>query len=465
MSEVDRTCREFRRALKMERRAFLQVGAVGATGVTLADVLRSEALAKMTGGKTQGAKSPDRKSVIILWMRGGPSQHDMWDPKPDAPVEIRGEFAPISTSVPGIQVTEMIPKCAKIMHKWAIIRSLAHRREDGNVGHSDGDQICFTGYHSGPMPDVNVMPSCGSIVARQQGQMNSKLPTYVMIPKMVPGTGSAWLGTAFNPFETKADPAVPEPFQIPNFDLAEEMTMDRFRERQGLLEGLDRMPASGQTATVDEFQRQAVEIVTGGSARDAFALDSEPKAVRERYGFMPAFDPEDPMRCGSPNWAQRMLLARRLVEAGVRIVTVDLRWWDFHKQGFDSQRRGFLPRFDQAYSALIEDLEERGLLDSTLVVAWGEMGRTPRVNKDAGRDHWPYVFSAAFAGGGVQGGRVIGSSDRDGGVPRDKPKLPHDVLATIYTHLGIDLSVQYTDTAGRPHPILPCGSRIDELFI
>ena len=159
-----------------------------------------------------------------------------------------------------------------------------------------------------------------------------------------------------------------------------------------------------------------------------------------------------------------MLLARRLVEAGVRIVTVDLRWWDFHKEGFDSQRRGFLPRWDQAYTALIEDLEQRGLLESTLVVAWGEIGRTPRVNATGGRDHWPYVFSAAFAGGGVQGGRVVGSSDHQGAVPRDNPKLPHDVLATIYRHLGVDTKAQYTDSAGRPHLALAEGSRIEELF-
>jgi uncharacterized protein (DUF1501 family) len=179
---------------------------------------------------------------------------------------------------------------------------------------------------------------------------------------------------------------------------------------------------------------------------------------------MEAFDPKDPMRCGAPNWAQRMLLARRLVEAGVRLVTVDCRWWDFHKQGFDSQRRGFLPRWDRAYTALIEDLEQRGLLSSTLVVAWGEIGRTPRVNDQAGRDHWPYVMCAAFAGGGVKGGRTVGTSDSQGAYPKDTPKIPHDVLATIYRHLGMDPKANYTDQTGRPHPVLPEGSPIDELF-
>jgi hypothetical protein len=431
---------------------------LGVAGLSLTDVLRSESKAAAAG------RSPDRKSVIILWMRGGPSQHDMWDPKPDAPVEIRGEFAPISTSVPDIHVCELLPQCAKIMHKWAIVRSLHHRDEDGNVGHSNGDQICFTGYPAGSNPDVNVMPSCGSIIARQQQQQNPALPAYVMIPSMVPGTGAAWLGAAYNPFETRVDPAASGPFELRNFAFARGLNAERIERRSGLLSAIDRLPRVGQTGTVDAFQRQAVEIVTSGAARNAFALDEEPQSIRERYGFMPAFDPHDPQRCGSPNWAQRMLLARRLVEAGVRIVTVDLRWWDFHKEGFDSQRRGFLPRFDQAYSALIDDLEQRGLLDSTLVVAWGEIGRTPRVNRDAGRDHWPYVFSAAFAGGGVQGGRVIGSSDREGALPQDNPKLPHDVLATIYSHLGVDMQAHYTDSSGRPHVVLPQGLRIAELF-
>jgi uncharacterized protein (DUF1501 family) len=179
---------------------------------------------------------------------------------------------------------------------------------------------------------------------------------------------------------------------------------------------------------------------------------------------MPAFDPMAADRCGAPAWSQRILLARRLVEAGVRLVTVDLRWWDTHVLGFDSLRRGFLPRFDQAYSALIEDLDQRGLLASTLVIAWGEFGRTPRVNAQAGRDHYPNVFSAALAGGPMQGGRVVGSSDSHGAFPRDNPKTPQDVLATLYDHLGIDTSENYLTPAGRPLPVLPFGEPIRELY-
>jgi uncharacterized protein (DUF1501 family) len=214
---------------------------------------------------------------------------------------------------------------------------------------------------------------------------------------------------------------------------------------------------------LDRFNQRAWDILTSPAARDAFDLDREPAAVRERYGFMPAFDPGAANRCGSPAWSQRILLARRLVEAGVRLVTVDLRWWDTHVKGFESLKLGFLPRFDRAYSALLEDLDARGLLDTTLVIAWGEFGRTPRVNNDAGRDHYPNVFSAALAGGPVKGGRVVGESDSKGAFPKANPKPPQDVLALMYRHLGIDTKVNYADGSGRPHPVLPHGEPIEEL--
>jgi hypothetical protein len=447
-------CAEFRQCLRGDRRSFLKAGLLGAAGLSLSQLLRLEAR----------AATPKRlNSAIILWMRGGPSHIDMWDPKPDAPPEYRGEFGVIPTRVPGVQLANLLPQSAQIMDKWSIIRSLHH--EDN--GHSSGDQICFTGYPSGPNPDENVMPSCGSIVSRQLGHLTPQLPAYVMVPRMVPGTGPAYLGVAHKPFETGADPANPGPFRIPNFSLPEGVTVERIGDRRSLLASFDQLrrdvDGSGQMDAADRFNEQAWSILTSSAARDAFDLDKEPAAVRERYGFGTTYDPKAADRCGCPAWSQRILLARRLVEAGVRLVTVDLRWWDTHVKGFESLRDGFLPRFDKAYTALIEDLEQRGLLSSTLVIAWGEFGRTPRVNNNAGRDHYPNVFSAALAGGPIRGGRVLGESDAHGAFPKTSPRRPQDVLATLYHHLGVDTKQEYLNN-GRPIVVLPSGQVLEELI-
>jgi hypothetical protein len=451
-----RGCDDLYRTLTPNRRSFLRAGVLGASGLSLSQLLRLEA---------QAAPSASRKpSVIILWMRGGPSHLDMWDPKPDAPAEFRGEFGSIDTNVPGIRLGDLMPMCAGVMDKWSLIRSLYH----GDAGHSSGDQICFTGYPSGPNPDENVHPSCGSIVARQLGRETPDLPAYVMIPKLVPGAGSAYLGVACKPFETLADPANLGRFRLSAFDLPEGVSVERVGDRRDLLKNFDvvrrEVDASGQMDALDRFHQKAWDILTSNRAHDAFDLDREPEPIRERYGYMPAFDPKAADRCGSPAWSQRILLARRLIEAGVRLVTVDLRWWDTHVKGFESLKLGFLPRFDRAYSALIEDLEQRGLLDSTLVIAWGEFGRTPRVNPQAGRDHYPNVFSAALAGGGVKGGRVVGESDAKGAFPKSNAKTPQDVLATLYRHLGIDIEAQYLNGSGRPIAVLPKGKPVEELF-
>jgi hypothetical protein len=436
----------------------LSAGVLGATGLTLAELLKLEASAT-----PQAANSTKKNNVIILWMRGGPSHIDMWDPKPDAPPEYRGEFGTIDTKVPGIRLGDLLPMSARMMDKWSIIRSLNH----ADAGHSSGDQICFTGYPSGPNPDENTMPSCGSVVAKQLGHLEPRLPAYVMIPRMVPGTGPAYLGVACKPFETQADPASSGPFRVPNFVLPEGVTLERVGDRRQVLSGFDHLrrdvDQSGQFEALDRFHQKAWDVLTSPAARDAFDLDKEPASVRERYGFLPAFDPKASNRCGCPAWSQRMLLARRLVEAGVRLVTVDLRWWDTHVKGFESLKLGFLPRWDRAFTALIEDLEVRGLLESTLVIAWGEFGRTPRVNNDAGRDHYPNVFSAALAGGAVKGGRVVGSSDEKGAFPKANPKSPQDVLMTMYRHLGVDTEASYVDGSGRPHRVLPEGQVIEEL--
>ncbi|MFP6574448.1 MAG: DUF1501 domain-containing protein [Pirellulaceae bacterium] len=448
-------CREFRRQLRLSRREFLTAGSLGLGGLSLADLLRQQA---------SGAATPKiDHSVIILWMRGGPSQHETWDPKPLAPIEYRGAFGATGTSVPGIQICDLLPQCAKIMDKWSIVRSLHH----DNAGHSAGDQIVFTGHKPGSDPNLNVHPSCGSIVSEQLGHLSPEIPAYVMIPRQVPGTDSAYLGVAHRPFETISDPATAGPFRLQNFSLQEAIEPRRFDDRKTLLRDFDRLRAEidnrGEMKGVDDFQQQAYAILASDKARRAFDLDSEPPAIRNRYGFVDKYDPMDPRRCSASAFNQRLLLARRLVEANVRLVTVDCRWWDTHVEGMDSMKNGFLPRWDQSYSALIEDLDQRGLLETTLVVAWGEFGRTPKVNKDNGRDHYPHVFSAALAGGPVQGGRVVGASDAKGAFPRSNPKTPQDVLATIYAHLGVDTEKHYLDHAGRPVATLPFGKPLDEL--
>lgn len=451
-------CAEYRRSCRLiKRRNLLQIGVLGASGLSLADVLRSEAHAN-------ASQETRQNSIIILWMRGGPSQHETWDPKPDAPVEWRGYFDTTATNVPGIQICDFLPMSAGMMDKWSIIRSLHHQ----DAGHSAADQYCFTGYPNEGDPVTNTRPSCGSIVAEQLQHQNPRLPAYVMIPRNVPGTGPAYLGPTFQAFETKADPAIRGPFQIPNLALAKGLSLRRLDDRKSLLKDMDSVKLAvertGEVDAVDRFQQRAWEIVTNPAARNAFDLDAEPAAIRERYGFMAPYKAPTPDRCGAPAWSQRFLLARRLVEAGVRLVTVDCRWWDTHVKGYESMRDGFLGRWDQAFTALLEDLEQRGLLESTMVLAWGEFGRTPRVNSTGGRDHYPHVFSAAMAGGGIQGGRVVGASDAKGAFPLDNPQGPPDVLATVYRHLGVNPNTHYLDNTGRPIATLPSGKPIVELF-
>ena len=450
-------CAEFKRQTGLDRRGFLRAGGLGLAGLSLPDLLAIDAQAN-----PNSTASTDN-SVLILWMRGGPSQHETWDPKMLAPAEYRGAFGATETSVPGIEICDMLPRCAQLMDKWSIIRSLHHK----NAGHSAGDQILFTGHPPGPDPNVNAYPSCGSIVSEQLGHLTPELPPYVIIPRQVPGTDSAYLGVAHKPFETLSDPATHKPFQLRNFSLVEGISDRRFGDRKALLQTFDRfrkdVDQSGQLDAISDFQQQAYGILSSDRARRAFDLDSEPRSLRERYGFIERYNPMDPLRCSASAFCQRLVLGRRLVEAGVRLVTVDCRWWDTHVEGVDSMKNGFLPRWDQSFSALIEDMHQRGLLETTMVVAWGEFGRTPKLNKTNGRDHYPNVFSAAVAGGPVQGGRVVGSSDSKGAYPLENPKSPQDVLATIYRHLGIDTHRHYLDHSGRPIITLPFGKPIEEL--
>ena len=456
-------CPDFQRLLKAERvsrRGFLQAGMLGTAGLTLSGLLREAKAAEA------GEEDPRRaNSVIILWMRGGPSQHETWDPKPDAPAEYRGEFGPIRTKVPGVIINEFLPLSAAMMDKWSIIRSLHH----GESGHSVADQMCFTGYPGSPiLQDANVFPSCGSIVAKQLQQQNATMPAYVVIPKNMPGTNSAYLGTKYGPFETLADPAKDSPFIVPNLGLPEGMSVERLDDRQALLKKMDKLKRAadrdGQFDAVDRFRQQAFGLLTSEAARKAFDLDSEPRSIRERYGLYPGYTVPTPDRCGCPAWSQRVLLARRLVEAGVRLVTVDVRWWDTHVKGFESLKDGFLTRWDHAYSALIEDLDQRGLLKTTMVVAWGEFGRTPRVNANAGRDHWGNIQVAALAGGGSKAGRWWGLRMTRGGGGGGSRRTVASIRPTCWRpSTGIWGLIRRSTTPippGRPHPVLS-GGRTD----
>ena len=459
MSKKSIGCAEFRKNLN--RRDFVRAGILSCCGLSLPELLKLQSLAQSTDKNIS-----NQKSVIILWMRGGPSQHETWDPKPDAPSEYRGDFKAIPTVVDGIRICEHLPMSAKIMDKFSIIRSLHH----SEAGHSAADQICFTGYNlpAGTSPDMNYYPSCGSIVSREFGDINPKVPSYVTIPRNLPGTGAGYLGHKYSAFETQSDPATFGPFTIPNFSLTQGMSFDRITDRKTLNLGLDRIRRdidnSGQLDSIDKFNQQSFDLLTGDDARKAFDLDAEPISIKERYGMMTEYKAPSADRCGVPAWSQRILLARRLVENGVRLVTVDCRWWDTHVKGHETMKDGFLPRWDKAYSALITDLEERGLLKNVMVVAWGEFGRTPRINSNGGRDHWPNVFSAAIAGGNTKGGIIVGSSDSKGAEPYDNPKTPQDVLATIYNHLGIDVSKTFNDHTGRPNFVLNGGNIIKEIL-
>ncbi len=455
--DLKRTCPEFRRQLGVSRRGFVQAGMLGGSALSLAGLLRAEDAAPASARRREPA-------VIILWMRGGPSHIDMWDPKPDAPVEFRGEFGTAATSVPGIQLTDMLPACGRIMDKWSIVRSLHH----ADAGHSGADQICFTGYPSGPSPDINVMPSCGSIVARQLGQLNPNLPAYVMIPRMDPGTGPAHLGVAYKPFETLADPANPGPFRVPNFALAEGLSLERLGKRQALRESFDRVrrevDVSGQMGAMDRFHLQAWDILTSPAAQAAFDLDAEPAALRERYGFAPPFDPHDSRSLRRARLESADAAGKAAGRGGGTFGDGRLALVGHARQRFRVIAVGFPAAVRPGLLGPDRRSVQRGLLESTLVIAWGEFGRTPRVNNDAGRDHYPNVFSAALAGGPIQGGRVVGASDGHGAFPAASPKTPQDVLATLYHHLGINIEQQYVTLTGRPMAVLPSGQVLQELL-
>ena len=451
------------------RREWLRVGGLGTLGLTLPQLL---AAAEQSGGTSPSSTSPlarglggttfgRAKNVIYLWLQGGPPQHETFDPKPDAPAEIRGPFRPIATNVPGIHFCELLPRTARIADKLAIVRSL--HTNDNN--HDVSGYWVLTGYPYGPGSARQIKPTdwpyFGSLVRMLKPSETLPALSSVWLPDMMrlnenvtpAGQTAGFLGKQWEPERFVGDPAAPD-YHVEGLAPPDDVSHLRVDRRRDLLREFERefrtVERSGAVGTYSKLSQQAFDLITSGRAREAFAVDREPPAMRERYG--------------RHSWGQSLLLARRLVEAGVRLVhvnwprepgdnAVDNPLWDTHSKNADRLQDFLCPQFDVSFTALIDDLEQRGLLDETLVVAIGEFGRTPKINKAAGRDHWGNVFSFALAGAGIRGGQVFGASDRNGGYPTVDPIRPHDLTATIFHLLGIDPGGMFRDASDRPHPL------------
>jgi hypothetical protein len=427
----------------LSRRSFLKVGLLGLGGLTLADHLRLKARAAEAGRPTRDT------AVIQFWLGGGPSHLDMYDLKPDAPAEFRGEFREIATRVPGTRISEHLPLQARLMDRLSVVRSVSHT----NPGHGMGTHWMMTGYVPTIEINDNLNPSTGSVVARMRGANAPQLPAYVCLPNPPPSANAAYLGVEYNPFTPGNDPNNAN-FQVRDLRLVGSVDLNRFRNRRELLRGVDTLRRDadlhGVAQGYDRFYQEAFEIVTGEACRRAFDVHAEDARVRDRYG--------------RDSWGQSALLARRLVEAGVTYVTVNMGGWDTHGNNFESLKRNLLPKYDRALAALIEDLHQRGLDRKVLVMTYGEFGRTPRINNQAGRDHWPGAMSVVFAGGGLRMGQMIGTTDSRAEYPTSRACGPQDVLATMYHVLGIDYRHEFHDAAQRPMAILNEGRPIDELI-
>lgn len=426
------------------RRSFLQIGGLAVGGLTLPQLLAAEAQAK--GGKSH-------KSVIMIFLCGGPPHQDMYDIKVDAPAEIRGPFDPIKTSVPGIEICELLPKLAGIMDKLVPIRTIVGCRDD-HAGYQ-----CYTGHLSQNEP-AGGWPHIGAAASKFLGPVHSGIPPYASLcyttqhkPYNEPGPGFLGLGhSSFRPTGPGRDDLV-----LNGIDGS------RLGDRRQLLSSVDRFrrsfDASGAMDGMDAFTQRAMGILTSSDLFAALDITKEDPKTIARYG---TGDYKVPQGDGAPRVPQNLLLARRLVEAGARVVTVNYSFWDWHGQNFNTAKRE-LPIFDQAVSALVEDLHERGLDKDCTVIAWGEFGRTPKINPGAGRDHWAPLSTLALAGGGLNMGQVVGESAEKVDVPKTRPISPQDLMATIFHVLGIDRRIQYLSTGGRPTYMIEDGKPIEEL--
>jgi hypothetical protein len=433
----------------VSRRRMIRIGGTGLLGgLSLPSLLELQARAATP-------KPAKAKACIFIMLEGGPSHIDMWDLKPEAPSEIRGLFEPISTVVPGTQISEILPLCAKVVDKFTILRSHSH----ADNAHQTGRHWVLTGYppsfadgQAKGVPFNELYPSIGSIISRELGS-GRDVPPYVEIPEPLGPGGPGFYGAKYAPFTIDNDPAQPD-FQVRDLDVPKPVGLERFTRRLELLAGAEQLGAgqraSGRAGTLRSYYEEAVDLVTSPQARRAFDLPSEPRELRERYGMT--------------SIGQCALLARRLVAAGCRFIGISHGSWDTHFDNFTSHSKALVPPMDRAFSALVSDLDERGMLDETLVVMMGEMGRTPRINKDAGRDHWSQCQTVILAGGGVKRGVVIGASDATASVPVTQPYGIQDLLRTIFDLLGVDADRVYHTPLGRPVPIVSGGHRIDEVL-
>ncbi len=424
------------------RRDFIRVGALAPFGLSL-----GQALALEKSSFPARSKNARAKSVILVFLGGGISHHDTFDLKPDALEEIRGKYKGIPSKITGLQVGELLPKLAGTMDKLCLVRSQQH----GNDHHETATNWVLSGKFGSPFGDH---PAMGAVVAQQTG-FQGILPPYVAVPRNPSFTWelgkSAWLGGRYESFKG-GDPNAKD-FKVRDLTLPKDRTAKTLERRASLLKAVDslaaRVEGNDQIATYDEFHQKAAQMVLSPEAQSAFDIDKESEKLRDTYG--------------RHEFGQSCLLARRLVEKGVRFVTVNYAGWDHHAKIFESLDKK-LPQFDQGFAALINDMTERGSLNDTLVVCMGEFGRTPKVNKDAGRDHWGHAGVMLFAGAGVRGGKIIGATDKTGSQVIDRPVRPEDVCCTVYEALGIDPHKELRTPEGRPVSILDQGATIHELY-
>ena len=427
---------------QLSRRGFMHVGVCGALGLTMADLLRSRAEAEMKNYETVEGKA---KSIIHIFLPGGMAQQESWDPKPFAPPEYRGPWGHINTNVDGIQIGELWKNTAQQADKLVLVRAMTH----GEAAHERGVHNMFTGYR--PSPALKY-PSIGSVVSHEFGSRNN-LPPYICIPNQPNEfAGSGYLSSAYGPFSLGADPASGN-FKVRDLASPDGLSGDRFERRRSLLTSVDShfktLEKSDALNAMDTFYQDAYKLISSQQAREAFALEKEPDALKDEYGRNEA--------------GQRLLMARRLVEAGVRLVSVTYGSWDHH-DNVKGQMEAYVPKFDQAFARLIRDLSERGLLDSTLVMVTSEFGRTPKTNANGGRDHWPKVFSVVMAGGGLKKGMVYGASDALAAEPESDPMTVENLAATVYNQLGINSDKELMSPGDRPIEIVDGGKVVKEII-